>query len=146
MLSGVTRGACPPVYPDKATGNRAQFRPGHSGETHAYIRQCNHSDWFLSQCVQGLWQSCWLHEVWLEHISQASQPFTARTCTFSYLKHYSTAAMMGTLLFHCGDVTEAEYWPFACKCTTVDVEAHYSSNTMTQYNIILPDSPSFLNS
>lgn len=32
MLSGVTRGACPPVHLDKATGNGAQFRRGHTGE------------------------------------------------------------------------------------------------------------------
>lgn len=38
------------------------------------------------------------------------------------------------LLLHCGDVTEADYWPFACECTTVDVEAHYSSNTMTWHD------------
>lgn len=35
-------------------------------------------------------------------------------------------------MLHCGDVTEAEYWPF--KCTTVDVEAHYSSNMMTRHH------------
>lgn len=27
---------------------------------------------------------------------------------------------------------EADYWPFACECPTVDAEARYSSNTMTQ--------------
>lgn len=38
MLSGVTR-VCPPLYLDKATGNRTQLRREHTGETHAYTRQ-----------------------------------------------------------------------------------------------------------
>lgn len=141
MLSGVTRGACPPVYLDKATGTRTQLRRGHAGETHAYIRLWKYFDWFLSQCIRGSRRLTALNlHVWLEQISQAPPPplFTAWTCTFwvtSKKKQppYSNCSDdVEMSLLHCGDVTEAEYWPF--KCTTVDVEAHYSSNMMTRHH------------
>lgn len=78
--------------------------------------------------------------VWLEQISQApprprcSQhepaPFELPQKKQQPYSNCSDDVEMSML--HCGDVTEAEYWPF--KCTTVDVEAHYSSNMMTRHH------------
>lgn len=79
-------------------------------------------------------------QVWLEHISQSSWLFTAWNGTFSYLENktlfsWSDDEEVIVTLWWCD---RGRYWPFACECTTVDIEAHYSRNTdTTSFSLIL---------
>lgn len=152
MLSGVTRGACPPVYLDKATGTRTQLRRGHAGETHAYIRLWKYFDWFLSQCIRGSRRLTALNlHVWLEQISQAPPPplFTAWTCTFWVTSKKKNNNLILTVVMM-----------YKCPCYTVVMWQRQNTGRLNAqrwmlrhitavtwwHDIILPDSPSFLNS
>lgn len=118
MLSGVTRGARPPAYLDKATCYRTQFSLRGGGRT---LENAS-TDWWPSVFRDSDSRGCLVRAHFTSFPNSSQQQ--AAPLANSGMNHYSVA------------VIQVEYWPF-CSWThnpPLDVDPYYSSNTMTHHH------------